>query len=42
MTPLPDSEWWQSSTLLQWFESAAIVIQDYIPEDLDLSYQPTK
>ena len=41
MTPLPDSEWWQSSTLLQWFESAAIVIQDYIPEDLNLSYQPT-
>ena len=42
MTPLPDNEWWQSSTLLQWFESAAIVIQDYIPEDLNLSYQPTK
>jgi membrane protein required for colicin V production len=38
MTPLPDSEWWQSSTLLQWFESAVIVIQDYIPEDLNLSY----
>lgn len=38
MTPLPESEWWQSSTLLQWFESAAIVIQDYIPEDLNLSY----
>ena len=42
MTPLPDAEWWQSSTLLQWFESAAMVIQDYIPEDLGLSYQPTK
>ncbi len=38
MTPLPDAEWWQSSTLLQWFESAAIVIQEYIPEDLNLSY----
>ncbi|MDT8282140.1 MAG: CvpA family protein [Gammaproteobacteria bacterium] len=38
MTPLPDSEWWQSSTLLQWFESVAMVIQDYIPEDLNLSY----
>jgi len=38
MTPLPDTEWWQSSTLLQWFESVAIVIQDYIPEDLNLSY----
>ena len=42
MTPLPDAEWWQSSTLLQWFESAAMVIQEYIPEDLNLSYQPTK
>jgi len=38
MTPLPDADWWQSSTLLQWFESAAIVIQDYIPQDLKLSY----
>lgn len=38
MTPLPEYEWWQSSTLLQWFESAAIVIQEYIPEDLNLSY----
>ena len=38
MTPLPDAEWWQSSILLQWFESAAIVIQEYIPEDLNLSY----
>ncbi|MCK4834563.1 MAG: CvpA family protein [Gammaproteobacteria bacterium] len=38
MTPLPDAEWWQSSTLLQWFESAAMVIQEYIPQDLKLSY----
>jgi membrane protein required for colicin V production len=40
MTPLPDYEWWQSSTLLQWFESTAIVIQEYIPEDMNLSYEP--
>ena len=40
MTPLPETEWWQSSALLQWFESMAIVIQEYIPDDLDLSYQP--
>ena len=40
MTALPETEWWQSSTLLQWFESTAIVIQEYIPEDLNLSYQP--
>jgi len=42
MTPLPETDWWQSSVLLQWFESAAIVIQDYIPQDLGLSYQPAK
>lgn len=41
MTPLPEADWWQSSVLLQWFESAAIVIQDYIPDDLNLSYQPS-
>jgi len=40
MTPLPEADWWQSSILLQWFESAAMVIQDYIPDDLNLSYQP--
>ena len=40
MTPLPETEWWQSSVLLQWFESMAIVIQEYIPDDLNLSYQP--
>jgi len=38
MTPLPETDWWQSSALLQWFESAAIVIQEYIPQDLSLSY----
>ena len=37
MTPLPEAEWWQSSVLLEWFESVAITIQDYIPEDLSLS-----
>lgn len=39
MTPLPDYEWWQSSVMLQWFEDAAMVLQEYIPEDLGLSYQ---
>jgi membrane protein required for colicin V production len=38
MTPLPEAEWWQSSVLLQWFEGAAIAIQEYIPDDLALSY----
>lgn len=40
MTALPEADWWQSSVLLEWFESAAIVIQGYIPEDLSLSYSP--
>jgi len=40
MTVLPESDWWQSSVLLEWFESVAIVIQQYIPEDLGLSYRP--
>lgn len=40
MTPLPETDWWKTSVLLQWFENAAIVIQEYIPEDLSLSYQP--
>lgn len=40
MTPLPEADWWQSSVLLEWFESVAIVIQGYIPDDLSLSYSP--
>jgi membrane protein required for colicin V production len=40
MTPLPEEDWWQSSVLLKWFESTAMVIQDYIPQDLGISYQP--
>ena len=40
MTPLPETDWWQSSILLQWFESTAIVIQEYTPENLNFSYQP--
>ncbi|PCI09218.1 MAG: colicin V production CvpA [Gammaproteobacteria bacterium] len=40
MTPLPEMEWWQSSALLQWFENTAMVLQEYFPQDLNLSYQP--
>lgn len=42
MTPLPEMEWWQTSTLLEWFENAAMVIQEYIPQDLKISYQPAQ
>ena len=40
MTPLTDMDWWQSSVLLQWFEQAAVMVQEYLPEDLNLSYSP--
>jgi len=36
MATLSETDWWQSSVLLQWFESAAIVVQEYIPEDLSV------
>ncbi len=38
MTPLPDAQWWQDSNLLKWFEDAAIILQEYIPQDLNLSF----
>ena len=38
MTPLPDYQWWQDSQLLPWFEDTAIVMQEYIPDDLNLSF----
>jgi membrane protein required for colicin V production len=40
MTPLTDMDWWQSSVLLEWFEQAAIMVQEYLPEDLNLSFSP--
>ncbi len=38
MTPLPDQQWWQESEMLKWFEDAAITLQEYIPQDLNLSF----
>ncbi|HHJ34890.1 MAG TPA: CvpA family protein [Gammaproteobacteria bacterium] len=40
MTPLPDMEWWKTSTLLPWFENTAMVVQEYVPDDLSSAYQP--
>jgi uncharacterized membrane protein required for colicin V production len=37
MTPLPEMQWWQDSVLLQWFEDVAATVQEYIPEDMDVS-----
>lgn len=38
MTPLPEQGWWQDSEMLRWFEDAAIVLQQYIPQDLNLTF----
>jgi len=38
LTTLPSTQWWKSSALLPWFENTAIVLQNYIPENLNLSY----
>ena len=40
MTTLPETEWWQSSVLLHWFEDAAMMMHEYMPDDINLSYQP--
>ncbi len=36
MATLSETQWWQSSVLLEWFESVAITIQEYVPEDLGI------
>jgi len=38
MTPLPDYPWWQQSQLLPWFENTATTLQNYIPDNLNLSF----
>ena len=42
MTPLPELEWWQSSVLLERFEGLAIMLQDYIPSDMNVSFDAVK
>lgn len=34
MTTLPQQEWWQTSALLERFESVAVVLKDYFPENM--------
>lgn len=36
MATLSETQWWQTSVLLEWFESVAITIQEYVPEDLSI------
>jgi len=42
MTPLPDFEWWQSSFLLEQFEGLAILLQDYMPGNVNVSFDSIK
>jgi len=38
LTPLPQQPWWQQSRLLERFEDAAIWLQDYIPDNINMSF----
>ncbi len=38
LTALPATQWWKGSMLLPWFENTAIVLQNYMPGNLHLSY----
>ena len=42
MTPLPELEWWQTSYLLEHFEGLAIMLQDYMPTDVNVSFDAVK
>lgn len=42
MTPLPELDWWQSSYLLDQFEGLAIGLQDYMPTDVNVSFDAVK
>jgi len=42
MTPLPEQDWWQTSVLLERFERVAVQLQDYLPHDMNLSFDPAK
>ena len=40
MTPLPEQEWWKSSTLLEHFENLALMLKPYFPESILSSSMP--
>lgn len=42
MTPLPEQDWWQSSVLLERFERVAIELQAYLPQSMNLSFDPAQ
>ena len=42
MTPLPEQEWWQTSTLLEHFENLTLMLKPYFPENILSSGGMTK
>jgi len=42
MTPLPELEWWQTSYLLERFEGLAVMLQDYMPGNVNVSFDAVK
>lgn len=42
MTPLPELDWWQTSFLLERFEGVAIMLQDYMPGEMNVSFDDVK
>ncbi len=38
MTPLPELDWWQDSVLLERFEIAAVQLQEFLPQDMQMSF----
>ena len=42
MTPLPELEWWQTSYLLERFEGMAVMLQDYMPGNVNVSFDAVK
>jgi membrane protein required for colicin V production len=42
MTPLPEQDWWQDSGLLERFERVAVELQDYLPQDMRMTFDPAQ
>jgi membrane protein required for colicin V production len=42
MTPIPQQSWWQSSVLLERFERVAVELQDFLPQDMNVSFDPAQ
>ncbi len=40
MTPLPQQGWWQSSVLLERFQRVVVEMQDFLPNDMRISFDP--